>query len=499
MIKSRLWTAVQEMGGESAVWRLCASFLVLGVSVEVLRPGGILPLEAFLWRPIMALIVLLFISAFLKFASRQDGQAVALSLRKVMPWAIVCAAIFALVPLWPKDFSALPFSLKDISYYLLSVGFWPMVSGPEGLLRGFVLGLSLFFAWLEFQTSKDDIKAIMVGAGSWLAGSLALMLPYFVLALTALLTKLPFSSGAVLADSFSRLNITTYWSNAQIVRWFTGFGGQLPNAMALYTLSWVFVIGVIVYGLVYFRPRQSVVAYLRSRSQMIFESLLALTAVGVGLSVGWGRMQRSGLDLVAWLILVLAVFGVIWLQASVKDEAEGSVPVALVVMSGALLGWPVLFPLLAVIFTAWLYSGTERTEAGRGALLSVSWLGLAGASLAFVRLGPSITQGMGTNLLALGVLVLPALVDRYLFKQSKNSHYLAWSCWALGGVLSSWLLSSLVPFGVAIVGIVLTGVWRKVKGDFGIVLGYTVLIGMACALLLAYWMPRWLNPRLLPL
>lgn len=517
MIKSRTWSDGESVslpdggattGGvhrKKAVWILLAALALISVLVEIIRPNGLQPLDLFIWRPILIVGCLVLSGLWLKIWFKKSPEEIWETLKLSLPWALLGALAFGLINLWPQDLGSLPLTLGNLPGYFFSLGFWPMTAGPESILRGFALGLALSIFWREFKVHRNDLKAAAGGVGVWLASSLVLVLPSLILNLTLAFngSHVLSASATDLAEDFSRLNLNAFWGNLQLTRWFTGFGGQLPNSMALFTLSWVFVLLIVLIAGLFWRPRY-LFQFLKTEGSL-WPFFFFVTAAISGLLAGWGKMHHSNLDWVAWIVYVILFIFWFWLikQWSSSDQSESLFSAwltPLVLLAGGLLGWPVLLPIMASLLVMWIQKNSYLSARSwlNWPVQLLLWLCLASASLGFMR-GPQYVQElMVWIILAFGCLLAPAVAWFYI-KNKPQAWIITIAFWMAASLVSSLLLKTFLVSALALLGIVGSWLWPRFKANFGPWLPYAILIYMSLVMILAFWLPRWLNPRLLPL
>lgn len=516
MIKSRLWSDAESdpvldkdasdgrANRVKEVWILLASLALISILVEIVRPNGLQPLDLFIWRPILIVGCLVLSGLWLKVWFKKSYEEIWETLKLSLPWALLLSLAFGLIGLWPQDLGSLPLTLGNLPGYFFTFGFWPTVAGPESLLRGFTFGLALSIFWFEFRAHRNDLKAAASGVGAWIASSLVLVLPSLILNLTVAFngSHVLSASATDLADEFSRLNLNTFWGNLQLTRWFTGFGGQLSNSMALFTLSWVFVLLIILVAILFWRPRQIPQSLKADGSWWPF--FFFMTAAVSGLLAGWGKMHHSGLDLVAWI--VYAILLILWFwrfkKWSGSDQTEGlftSWLTPLVFFAGGLLGWPVLLPIMASLLIMWIRKSSYLSSRSwsNWPVQMLLWLCLAGASLGFMRGSQYIQEEMVWIILAFGCLLAPAMAWFYV-KNRPQAWLVTISVWMAVSLVSGLLIKTFLVSALALLGIVASWLWPRFKANFSRWLPYAILIYMSLAMILAFWLPRWLNPRLLP-
>ncbi|MDD5726177.1 MAG: hypothetical protein PHC53_02060 [Patescibacteria group bacterium] len=512
MIRSRIWTTPDPSTPDRAsdVWFLLGALLLVSLLVQVIRPATLLPLDIFLWRPILACTALLAAGQWLVYWQKKTWSQVWDTLKAALPFALVSSLVFALINLWQQGSGSMPLTLSQLPVYLLSLGFWPTIAGPESLLRGFALGLALGVAWHEYRATKNDLRTIVGAVGTWLACSLVLLLPSITIILALLFQGLPIlnQTGQDIVENFSRLNLNTYWSNLQLTRWFTGFGGQLPNMMALFQITWVAVIALavtwIVSGLTKFKTWS-----IKNILSQSWDIAIWVTAILAGLSAGWGRMPHSPLDWATWLafLISMVLLFMFWrtkIMEEVQSEGESLFTywhLPLVLIFAALLGWPIMQFVVAILIISWLYKKSSRVrEQGwlKDIILWLIWMLIASASLAFVRGSQTIGLSMVNAVMAFGLLVAPALIWRSA-QGKAHSWFITASCWLVASLIAAYLLQAFAVFALALLVVVFCYILFRLKDKTGQVMPLAIILYTLAVLIFIFWLPRWLNPRLLPL
>jgi len=499
MIHSRVMTdgASPESNFVRNAWTWSAALLVIGFVFSLVRPAGFSLPDLWIWRPVMLGACLASCVLWLKLFYRRSVDQAWDMVKGGVPIALVSGLAFGLIGLGPLGSGSLPLSLKDFGGYFLTLGFWSLSAGPEAFLRGFVLCLALYVVWHEYRSNRQDLKAALGGLGVWLAGSVAILLPSIIIWIVLWADRQSISSltGSELMVEFSRLNLNTYWSNLQLTRWFTGFGGSLPNMAAMFTASWVSIIGAVVACFVQGRRIFSL-AWIKDRTDLAWHALFMCGALAVGVLAGWGRSPHSSLDLAAWLVLILLSVLFVTLDRSRIGQAW-QLPFILI-LSG-LLGWPVLLPMACALCLVWFVGDKPATGSwAASAMTWAIWPVLSAAGLAFTRGDRNYLPGMTIMLLAYALLCLPALLFKTL-KDGDRAWYVTAVVWLVAGLASALLVRDLTILTLVIIGIVVCHAWYKLKKQTPVLLPYFLLVYPMIVLVAAFWLPRWLNPRLLPL
>ena len=478
-------------------WTWLAALLVIGFVFSLARPSGFSIPDLWIWRPIMLGACLASCVLWLKLIFRRSVDQAWVMVKGGIPIALASGLAFGLIGLGPLGSGSLPLSLKDFGGYFLTLGFWSLSAGPEAFLRGFIFGLAIYLVWQEYRSNHQDLKSALGGLGVWVVGSLSILLPSVIIWIVLWVDHQSASSlsGSELMVEFSRLNINTYWSNLQLTRWFTGFGGSLPNMVAMFVASWMIVVGATVACLAKGR-RVFSLAWVRGRTDLAWHTLFGFGALAVGISVGWGRSPHSSLDLAAWLVFMLLAV----LFASLDRSRIGQAwQLPFILILGGLLGWPILLPVASALCLIWLTGDRVASETWENlAMTWAIWPILAAVGLAFSRGDRSYGSGMPTMLLVYALLCLPALVLKYL-KDDDRAWYISAIIWLCVGLVSALLARDFVILALVIVGIAVCHTWYKLKKQTPALLPYLMLVYPIIVLVAAFWLPRWLNPRLLPL
>lgn len=507
MIRSRIWTSPDPSAPDRAsdVWFLLGALLLVSLLVQVIRPATLLPLDIFLWRPILACTALLAAGQWLVYWQKKTWSQVWDTLKAALPFALVSALVFALINLWQQGSGSLPLTLSQLPAYLLSIGFWPTTAGPESLLRGFAFGLALGVAWHEYHATKNDLRTIVGAVGTWLACSLVLLLPSIIIILALLFEGSPVlnQTGQNIVENFSRLNLNTYWSNLQLTRWFTGFGGQLPNMMALFQITWVAVIALSVTWLINALTKFKTWSIKNILSQSWNMAIWA-TAILAGLSAGWGRMPHSPLDWATWLVFLMMVILLYTFWRGKESTQEESLFVywhlPLVLLLSALLGWPVMQFIVAVLIISWLSKDglAVKWDWLKDVVLWLVWMLIAGASLAFVRGSQATGLIMVNTVMAFGLLIAPALIWRSV-QGKAHGWFITAGCWLVTSLVAAYLLQAFAVFALALLVLAFCYILFKLKDKAGQAMPFAIILYTLAVLIFIFWLPRWLNPRLLPL
>lgn len=512
MILSKISRKDDGFGGDAALEKNTRSgilFLglwitVVGVLLSVFQTGSIMPLDLLIWRPILIFGVIVSMLLWLKLWFKLDLFLAWEKINGGFLWAGLTALAFGWINMWQSGSGLLPLSLKGIGYYFLTLGFWPLSAGPESFLRGFVFGLAVFFVVREYKNTGQDIRSLAGGAGLWFFGSLVLLLPSLVALLALAINDVNglWMSGAEIVKEFSRLNINTYWSDGQIMRWFTGFGGQLPTTIALFSASWVLVLSFAIFELIDFwtqRPRFEV------NRQKILVWLFLVTAPMTGLSLGWARRSGSNLDLVSWLVLAVVFYNLFSFVTQSRDDRTPSEFMEswgfyFVLLGSALLGWTVFLPTAAALGIHWLMQklGPGDNGISHEMFLCAQWPFMAGSALAFILRGDVFSPGMNLGLVVFWLLASMVVVLPWLLKK-----YGRWPAvlglWLLAGLGVTIWLKTIAALSVVAFLALTSQILRKKWSRFDLFWPYLILTSFFVVFALIFLAPRLMQSKMAPL
>jgi len=489
-------------------WRLMAAILVSAAIPAWLGSAAWLaPLELLLWRPIILGAACMAMAGWIKLRyAEQADQAWDLAGR----WGIVGLAVgvvAGLIGYWHMNAAAMPLNLQSLLVYVITLGGSQPLNGPDALMRGFAWGAAVAAAVWSYGRGKDVWRAVIDALGTWAAATLVLILPSIVILVALGLNGVsPLSQAIDLVREFSRLSLNSYWSNLQMLRWFTGFGDQLAATMMLFSAAWVFALTAIAVSLTKHRSWRSLqgkVTWLN----VVFYTLAPLA----GIIAGWSRSPGSAIDFVAWLVLAFligALLGGSAVDIQTKAVSRG-LWLALALGSG-LLGWPVATAVLvAVVFLLVKAGETNQikneelrmkngSEYFRIAKDICLWIALAVVGLMFVRRGNLLDPFMVRVLLSACALASPSLLVKNI-SQWKNSWLWSLAVWLAGGAVAAILLGTFAPMALVLFAVAVVFILQRIRPSLSAWLPQIILVYSILVFILVIFLPRWLNPQLVPL
>jgi len=504
MIKSevRYDKSAEQVNGSgfSATVGLLAAILISAVVLAWLgAESWVAPLELLLWRPIIFGSACLAMAAWFKL--RYADQAVD-AWRIVCGWGIVGLAggtVLGLVGYWHMNAAAMPLNLSSLFVYIVSLGGSQPLNGPDALMRGFAWSAAIASAVWSYRRGKDVWRAAIDALGTWAAATMVLILPSIIL-LVALGIKgvSPLVPAVDLVREFSRFSLHGYWSNLQMLRWFTGFGDQLAATMTLFTASWTFAlmtVAVTVSNRHAWREWRGKINW--------FDLIIFALAPVAGLIAGWSRSSWSDLDLAAWLVLAFMIGAFLGGRAiDIRSKIE-NVNFWLVLALGAgLLGWPVAIA-AAVTLVMLLIRSENHDSAASAHVQSWSqigkdagiWVALAVFGLMFVSRGDAPDPFMVRVALSACALVCPA----WIAKHQQISGFWNLVVWLAGGFLAAVLIGTFAPMALVLFAVAVVSVLQRIKPSLSAWLPQIIIAYSVAVFILVIILPRLLNPRLMPL
>jgi hypothetical protein len=472
--------------------------VMLGIVAVVLLRSFLLgrdypsPLELFIWYPTIIISGYLVAKVMLSRIAPSYSKGYVIVLISLLGGFLV-----SLIPFWGDATASMPLSLSQILTYIITLGVYPAQAGPDGLLRGIAWCFAITVSVFAYKKEKELFKAILIAIVAWLGVAVVMLLPSIVLIITMAVNSLPITlSGADMIKEFTRINLFSYWSDGQLLRWFTGFGGQATNALLLYAGSWIFVIGCMSYGLV---NRES----LKQAFQGFKWHWLGIGAVIVvfGYMAGQSHQAWVGIDVVAWLVFIMVLaLGWIFYRFEKFSLTKDGLLSLLFVLGLMLLGWPIVLGGLVFIFPIVFGNTLKQSEWGIRYFWVLDALNLSAVVLLFVlfmRRGVALEPVM---VQVLGVATLFALLAGYIgyVKRANLRKIYMIIAWLVVAILLWFLLGVFTGAAIMLlVGVFMWLLWEKMiesKIEPGI-----VVWGMAVVVLLVLiYLPRLAHPELIP-
>ncbi len=482
-----------QKGTVLGAWALGVLSLVAAtILTGIFKSQSLTPPDVFLWRPLLVVVACLFGATVWALASKRDPRQIGERVFGSLPLAAVGGLLAGLLGFWPQAIISAPLSLVDALKYVATLGIAVTATGPDGFLRGTVWFLAAAVGFWTWRERKDLVASAGFAILTWLTMTLILIAPSFVLWIhVGVMESSVLGDGTRMLMDFSRLNMGSYWTNLQLLRWFTGFGDQLATSYALFVSAWVWVLGVVVWSL--WQARKWWLSVWRKTDWR--EITIVVFALAVGMAAAWSRAGWSAIDVAAWLVWILLVIMLAaWSFTGDLEPADGFWFFA--VWGAAVLGWPILM-VLVVVVTARHAFQTVRDPNASWVLGFAKWLGFGILALAFARRGVDVGQG-SVRLLAAGMLLLlpMALARRVEGERGKEWLLGTWLAVAACVSLALWTWAALV---LAFLAVVVSEVVLRVRPHWDRFLPWFIYLFAWLMLFFLVVLPRMLNPRLLPM
>ena len=456
------------------------------------------PLEAFAWYPTVIIGGLLPVISLVKkfFSDWGDFEPKVLPIGMIL--ALVLGFFVSLLPFWGRIAAGMPLSLTQIVTYFLTLGVYPLQAGPDGFLRGIAWACAIILAVFLYKEKKDLFRSIFLGILIWLTITVVFISPSIILILTMIFHSLPFSvSGAEMVSEFTRLNLFSYWGDGQLLRWFTGFGGQATNALLLYTASWIYILIGVFWVIANFNLIKSTLFGFKA-----FWVIPAISVLLFGLLAGASHQTWTGLDAAAWGVFILVVF-FSWLYHKIYllEMLAPEVPISVLWILGLmLLGWPVLLGGLLVLCGILcgnqikMYGFMPRWQWTANVFLPFAVVMLF---VLFMRRGVALDPVMLRIVLAFGLFALLAEFVEFAKKVNLSNLWIMGGWILVAGLL--WIVTGVFsPVAIMLlVGVFMWLLWKKIiqySWNPAILVWSMAIV----VLLMVIWLPRIAHPELIP-
>lgn len=486
MIKSE--TKIAEIKKTYSHWLVICIAALAAIFVRSLLVNNEYPsfLEALIWYPLLSVTAFLGIRLTVK-KTVSAHRAFILYL-----YAIGISVFASLLPVWPKQTASMPLGLSEVPVYFLSLGIFPFSAGPDGFLRVLALVSGILLGVFVYKETKDLFAALKRALIAWLVASSVFILPsillIFAIAANGFAINMP---APEMMNEFTRINLFSYWSDGQILRWFTGFGSQAANALILYSASAIFTLTAVLFA---FGNRAGIINYFKTLKPNAF--LMALTLAVYGYASGKSFQGFAGLDIAAWAALTALLFLGILINANIDREEDGALDV-IFILGGLVLGWPVFLGAVILRLFIWAKRETAQSLALEQLFEGLLRIGFAVLILLFMRRGMIIEAEMLKITGLFGVMVLLASFHVYA-KNMQFSKLKILPAW-IGSSLLVWVMAGIfTPAAILLLGAVFAWLfWDKVKTYKWEFNSYIWILALAIYLVVIY-LPRLAHPELIP-
>ncbi len=484
MIKSE--TKIMEVQKKNPYWLLICLAVFTTVSVRSLMLYQEYPslMEVGIWYPLLVLTAFLGLRIVIKKIDLEQSF-------RLFLYVIGVSFLGSFISIWPGQAASMPLRITELPVYFLTLGIFPFDAGPDGFLRLLAIASAIVFGSYLYKTSRDLFGVIKVSLLIWLIASFVFTLPSLLLIFTVGVSGLSVNmDGALMMNEFTRMNLFSYWSDGQILRWFTGFGGQAVNAFLLYSASVVFVLSGIFFAVLNFKALKETLKKIKPNFLLMIVVLAAY-----GYSAGRSLQGFTELDTAAWAaFIVLILFAVLIYSERSAYEGLGEV---LFFLGALVLGWPVFLGAVLIRLLIWVKDLMPENFAAQlflDAVLSIAFVVLV---LLFMRRGMIIEPEMLRIAALFGVFALLAAFHLYAKKMNFSNFYIlpAW----IGAAVLAWIAVGIfTPAAIILLGAVFAWLfWGKIKDYKWEFNSYIWLLALIVFLVVIY-LPRLAHPELIP-
>lgn len=326
---------------------------------------------------------------------------------------------------------------------ILSLGVWPLRSGPTALLRFWPLLVALGLVWRLRPYRLAPLRL------AWVVGAVYAVLAVSVHSLSWIAGMLAAAHQSALETSSDVFRVLVssqsggYWAVSQGERFFAPLGRQAETGLAAVQSAVWFLAACAVLATCAARWRP-MLRLARRLSDVESATWLLVSAFGIGIGAALGVKDRSYTSWLSLAIFVAVVVAWIWRQRLARDldnlaederlRPELPLPSGLVAphelealirllgtaafFGAALLGWTAVAALLMAETVSWLRSrrglawgGAWISDGASGFLVSLS-LGAAGSTLglrSFMLQPAQVATLAAASLVAAGTASLPWL------------------------------------------------------------------------------------------
>ena len=398
------------------------SIVSAGLLAAVVSKQGVPSfLNVGLVRPVFFLSLVLMYLVFLSAVwSKSTYEEIGQRLVRLFPWALLIGIVISWVGLWNDGSGLSVMSPVDFGLYVLTLGFWPLKTGPEAFIRATATALPLLLTWSLWQETRNAKRSFLVGLVAWGGTVLLLGLPSLVAYVLA-----AFDSVFVIRHAQDAWNIlvrshlNSYWSTFQSDRFPVGIGQQQETTMALVTSVWFFLLSLIFSMWILLKRGILDIKKDILQSDMV-RWFLFVSPILLGLLLGFHQQRWNGdwVDGVAMLLFIVICLAWFFDWRGEGIEEKGIVLKSILLIGAFLLGWPVfLGAIVLVVMTHLARSetwGWWRRLEGRAAItvglaITLTFLGTAFAVRGFILPANFSSWSLAWGIVAVAIQLLQSL------------------------------------------------------------------------------------------
>ncbi|MFZ6014865.1 MAG: hypothetical protein ACOYUZ_00730 [Patescibacteria group bacterium] len=399
--------------------------------------------------------------------------------------------IVFILPIWTKSLSALPLTLSEIPKFIFTFGAFPGMSGPDALIRGAAIFTTISFFVLTYIKEKDLFRGLIDAVCMWILFALTMVLPSILLLLFIKINGVSIlTSSEDLIGEFTRLNLNTYWVNGQIVRWFSGFGGQALNSFILLSSSFVYVLGLVSWLL---SAANQIRYFLKTIN---FNSWMpVITALLAGILIAWNRGMLAPLNLITWFVF-FGSLAALFLAAVLQDDTDKRFGRIFAFLGAGLLGWPFLMVFIVLAVSVFAYFNIIKMQnPGRffeKICLSLIWLLLSLCAIVFLSRGDAVKDWMMQLAAGFGIMVLALNI---IESEQADNKFSLWrvTVWVLGIAIASLIIKTFVVLAAGLLVLGLYFAYIVVTKKSFVIKTEVFWVALLLTQILILWLPRMPN------
>ena len=365
---------------ESAAW-ICGSVIVGSALVTIGTSRRITSLfEAVITRGVFLTAALLFILIALSLRSRTSWPLVWARILRILPFAILFGVIISALGIWNDGSGALALPPSGVLAFFVTLGAVPVPFGPEAFLRGTVAFMAVALATLAYFSDRRIASALYTVVVAWIFGAVPLLIQSAMALIGARSSSFPLVHSQDALRALGAMHTNSYWSNFQSERFFVGIGRQLESGALLSSTAIAFLLASVSLVVLFFWTKPWNRSEIRRTAfrELIMQTETGLFAAaiicGIWLGISSAGWSWNGLDFVALMLLFVCV-GSWYVHRSFSNDVGSlrddetrrpwrllpagiiqvddvhsarTILLLLAITAAMLLGWPVLFFLLAI-------------------------------------------------------------------------------------------------------------------------------------------------------
>lgn len=264
----------------------------------------------------------------------------------IAPAIWLVAAVIASVGPWNDGSGSIALAPADVGLFVITGGILPFGLGPEAVVRLAAILFSITVGILASRRGLATPRALLITIVGWIAACIPLLAQSWIAFASALFRDLPLQHALDASRALGVVLANSYWSNFQADRFFSGIGNQVDIAASFAAAA---LCVIFVAAMLFAMNARAIVSVMREF--IARETLLVLSPVAAGFLIGLRGLRWSwnGIDILSVLLGCLAVgTSIVWSKTRLNRKEIADVSLLLALVSGLLVGWPVLALLVAL-------------------------------------------------------------------------------------------------------------------------------------------------------